>query len=469
MRPTFFGLDIARRALQAQMRALDVVGHNIANANTPGYSRQVAVFATTPPYPAPMLNSMIQAGQVGTGVQIEAIRRLRDQFVEMQLRNETESLGRWNARYEALKQVELFLAEPSDYGLRDALDQFWQSLQDLHQQPESDAARAVVRERALLLAASFQHVHKQLTDLRLDLNRLVELEVQKVNTLIERLANINAQIHRVHLSGHDPNDLLDQRDQLILELAEIVDISVLERDNRTVQISINGFSIVDGEQWIALQAVKDPSDNMLYVHWSVTGQKLNITNGRLAGVLEARDQLVKGYLDDIDLLAKTVIDRFNEQHEKGYTLENPPQTGITFFTGTGAKDIAVDNNILQNLALIAASGDGTPGNGANALALSRVFHEPFTELGNVSIADYLRSIVASVGVTTQQAHSMVTSQTALVDHLHARRESVSGVSLDEEMIDMVRFQQAYAAAARVVTAMDEALETIILRMGLVGR
>ena len=469
MRPTFFGLDIARRALQAQMRALDVVGHNIANANTPGYSRQVAIFATTPPYPAPMLNSMIQAGQVGTGVQIEAIRRLRDQFVEMQLRNETESLGRWNARYEALKQVELFLAEPSDYGLRDALDQFWQSLQDLHQQPESDAARAVVRERALLLAASFQHVHKQLTDLRLDLNRLVELEVQKVNTLIERLANINAQIHRVHLSGHDPNDLLDQRDQLILELAEIVDISVLERDNRTVQISINGFSIVDGERWIALQAVKDPSDNMLYVHWSVTGQKLNITNGRLAGVLEARDQLVKGYLDDIDLLAKTVIDRFNEQHEKGYTLDSTLQTGITFFTGTGAKDIAVDNNILQNLALIAASGDGTPGNGANALALSRVFHEPFTELGNVSIADYLRSIVASVGVTTQQAHSMVTSQTALVDHLHARRESVSGVSLDEEMIDMVRFQQAYAAAARVVTAMDEALETIILRMGLVGR
>src|SRR5690606_4172717 len=296
MRPTFFGLDIARRALQAQMRALDVVGHNIANANTPGYSRQVAIFATTPPYPAPMLNSMIQAGQVGTGVQIEAIRRLRDQFVEMQLRNETESLGRWNARYEALKQVELFLAEPSDYGLRDALDQFWQSLQDLHQQPESDAARAVVRERALLLAASFQHVHKQLTDLRLDLNRLVELEVQKINTLSERLANINAQIHRVHLSGHDPNDLLDQRDQLILELAEIVDISVLERDNRTVQISINGFSIVDGERWNVLETKGNPAnDNLLSVYWGLTGQELQITNGRLAGVLEARDQLVAGY------------------------------------------------------------------------------------------------------------------------------------------------------------------------------
>src|SRR5690606_38820087 len=145
--------------------------------------------------------------------------------------------------------------------------------------------------------------------------------------------------------------------------AEIVDISVLERDNRTVQISINGFSIVDGERWIALQAVKDPSDNMLYVHWSVTGQKLNITNGRLAGVLEARDQLVKGYLDDIDLLAKTVIDRFNEQHEKGYTLDSTLQTGITFFTGTGAKDIAVDNNILQNLALIAASGTARPATG----------------------------------------------------------------------------------------------------------
>ncbi|OUM97585.1 MAG: flagellar hook-associated protein FlgK [Firmicutes bacterium ZCTH02-B6] len=472
MRPTFFGLDIARRALQAQMRALDVVGHNIANANTPGYSRQVAVFGTTDPYPAPSLNSTIHAGQVGTGVQVEAIRRLRDEFVEMQLRNETESLGRWNARYEALQQVELFLQEPSDTGLRDALDQFWQSLQDLHQQPESDAARAVVRERALLLAASFQHVHKQLTDLRLDLNRSVALEVQKINTLAERLANLNAQIHRVHLSGQAPNDLLDERDQLILELAEIVDISVIERDNLTVQISVNGFSIVDGEQWVRLEAKGDSgNDNLLSVYWGLTGQKLEMTNGRLAGVLEARDELVAGYLTQLDKLAETIINEFNAVHRAGYTLEQDasgPIQGGDFFVGAGAKDIWVHDSILGNLRLIAASKDGTPGSGENAVDLAAVFHTPDV-IDGVSIADYLRSMISGIGVTTQQARSMVASQSALVDHLHTRREAVSGVSLDEEMIDMVRFQQAYAAAARLVTAMDEALETIILRMGVVGR
>lgn len=473
MRPTFFGIDIARRALQAQMRALDVVGHNIANANTAGYSRQVAVLATTPPYPSASLSSMVVAGQVGTGVQVEAIRRLRDQFVEMQLRHETETMGRWTARHEALQQVELMLQEPSDQSLRDALDRFWQSLQDLHQQPESEAARAVVRERALMVTSSFQHVHKQLSDLRDDLNRLVGLEVQRINTLTTQLASVNAQIHRVTMSGHDPNDLLDQRDQLLLELAELVDIQVSERENRTVQVSINGFTVVDGDQSVDLVAKADPGDTMLFVYWGSSDQKLAIANGRLAGVLEARDELVKGYLDALDTLAVTLKEAFNAVHRSGYTLNDhdagDPPDGGDFFTGNEAKDLAIHDDILQDLRKIAASGDGSPGNGQNALELARLFHEPLAALDDTSMADYLRSLISSVGVAAQQARNMTSSQTALVDHLHNRREAVSGVSLDEEMVDMVRFQHAYAAAARLLTTMDEALETIIMRMGIVGR
>src|SRR5690625_1709139 len=178
MRSTFFGLNIARRALQTQQRALDVMGHNIANANTPGYSRQVAVQTTTPAYAVPSRHSPTRAGQVGTGVTLSAITRLRDEFIHMQLRDETESPGRWEARRNALTQVELMLMEPSDLSLRETMDQFWESLQVLHTNPESDAARAVVRERALSLSSSFQHLHKQLTDLRHDLDRLVTLDVE---------------------------------------------------------------------------------------------------------------------------------------------------------------------------------------------------------------------------------------------------------------------------------------------------
>lgn len=458
------------------MRALDVVGHNIANANTPGYSRQVAVMGATPPYPSASLSSLVIAGQVGTGVQVQAIHRLRDEFVEMQLRTETQSMGRWSARYDALQQVELMLQEPSDLSLRNALDQFWQALQDLHQQPESDAARAVVRERALMVTASFQHVHKQLTDLREDLNRLVALEVQRINTLADQLADVNRQIHRVSMSGQQPNDLLDQRDQILLELAELVDISVTERENRTVHVSIGGLTLVEGDRAIELEIVPDPTNDHLFaIHWSLTGQRLTIENGRLAGVLEARDELVAGYLDQLDTLARTIIQRFNEAHQQGYTLEDPvppddlPPRGGVFFIGTGAEDMGVHGDILQDLRKIAASAGGAPGDGENARRLAQVLHDPFPELGDASMADYLRSLVSSVGVATQQARNMTQSQTALVDHLHGRREAVSGVSLDEEMVDMVRFQHAYAAAARLLTSMDEALETIINRMGLVGR
>lgn len=472
MRSTFFGMDIARRALQAQQRALDVVGHNIANANTAGYSRQVAVHQTTQPWTYPSRYMPAGAGQVGTGVQIVAIQRVRDAFIDMQLRNETESAGRWQARRDALRQVELIFLEPSDLSLRSAMDQFWQSLQDLHQHPESDAARAVVRERALSLTATFQHVHKQLTDLQWDLDRLAQLEVEKINSLAERLADVNSQIFRVVNSGQEPNDLLDRRDQLLLELAELVDIDVVILDNKMANVSIGGLSIVNGDHVTFLRAEADPAkQDMVTIRWGNTDREVKVQNGRLAGVLESRDQLVAGYLQSLDRLAQSLIQQFNAVHRQGYTLNSSSATpdGGDFFVGTGAADIDLSEGILQSLSNIAASRDGTPGDGSNALALANLYLEPLAELANVSMRDFFTSLISGIGVAAQKANDMVESQEVLVEHLMNRRDSISGVSLDEEMIDMIRFQHAYAAAARVMTTMDELLDTIITRMGVVGR
>lgn len=468
MRSTFFGIDIARRALQAQQRALDVVGHNIANANTEGYSRQVAIHQTTPPWTYPSRHMPAGAGQVGTGVQIVAIQRVRDSFIDMQLRNETESAGRWEARRDALRQVELIFMEPSDLSIRSALDQFWQSLQDLHQQPESDAARAVVRERALSLTATFQHVYKQLTDLQWDLDRLARLEVEKINSLAERLADVNAQIFRVVNSGQEPNDLLDRRDQLLLELSELVDIDVVIHDNKMASVSIGGLSIVNGNHVTFLRAVPDPAkQDMVTIRWGDTDWVVQVQNGRLAGVLEARDELVAGYLASLDRLAAALIEEFNAVHRQGYGLDG--SIGVDFFVGTGARDIDLSQDILQSLAKIAASGSGEPGDGSNALALANVYLQPAADLAGVSMRDFFASLISGIGVAAQKANDMVASQEVLVEHLKNRRDSISGVSLDEEMIDMIRFQHAYAAAARVLTAMDEMLDTIITRLGVVGR
>lgn len=481
MRSTFFGLNIARRALQTQQRALDVMGHNIANANTPGYSRQVAVQTTSEPYTLPSRLMPTTAGQVGTGVTIAAITRMRDDFIEMQLRNETESAGRWNARQHALHQVELLLMEPSDYSLRDAMDRFWESLQVLHTNPESDAARSVVRERALSLTASFQHLDKQLTDLREDLDRLVAMDVGKINNLTAQLADVNHQIHRIHISGQQPNDLLDRRDALLLELSELTDIDLVVMDDGTASVNISGLTVVNGNHATELRTeVSNPDPNnpppisLVKVMWGDSDREVRPGNGHLAGVLEARDELIPSYWQSLDELASTLIAEFNAVHRSGYTLGDhlagAAPDGGDFFTGTGVNDIDVHGDILTNLNNIAASADGTTGDGSNVLALSRLYND--TSLmggGTISMADHFNGLVAGVGVASQKAKSMSASQEVLVDHLETRRDSISGVSLDEEMVDMIRFQQAYNAAARLVTAMDEVLETIISRMGVVGR
>src|SRR5690606_1535708 len=253
-----------------------------------GYSRQVAIHQTTPPWTYPSRHMPAGAGQVGTGVQIVAIQRVRDSFIDMQLRNETESAGRWEARRDALRQVELIFMEPSDLSIRSALDQFWQSLQDLHRQPGSDAARAVVRERALSLTATFQHVYKQLTDLQWDLDRLARLDVEKINSLAERLADVNAQIFRVVNSGQEPNDLLDRRDQLLLELSELVDIDVIIHDNKMASVSIGGLSIVNGNHVTFLRAVPDPAkQDMVTIRWGDTDRSEEHTSE-----LQSRENLV---------------------------------------------------------------------------------------------------------------------------------------------------------------------------------
>lgn len=469
MRSTFFGLNIARRALQTQQRALDVMGHNIANANTPGYSRQVARQVTTPPFTLPSRMRPMSAGQVGTGVQIAAITRMRDDFIEMQLRNETHSSGQWQARRNALHQVEIILMEPSDYSLRDSMDKFWESLQGLHKDPESSGARAVVREQAISLTQSFQHVHKQLSDLQTDLDRLVAMDVERINSISERLADVNEQIRRVSISGQNPNDLLDTRDQLLLELSELTDVNIVTMDDGTVSVNIDGLSIVNGDRSTALRTETDPATGFVNIYWGNTNREVRPTNGHIAGVLDARDDLIPQYLDDLDTLANELIEKFNEVHREGFTLDDQP--GGDFFTGAGggAANIGIHQDILDDLNAIAASGDGTPGDGSNALRLADVYNDPTIIDGTTSLADFFTSLVSGVGVASQKAKHMVDSQAVLVDHLQGRQDSISGVDLDEEMVDMIRFQQAYNAAARVVTAMDEVIETIISRMGVVGR
>ncbi|MCM3760914.1 flagellar hook-associated protein FlgK [Alkalihalobacillus oceani] len=226
MQSTFHGLETARRAMMTQQYALHTVGHNIANANTPGYTRQRVNFSQTEPYPASGMNSPRIPGHLGTGVKAGSIQRVREAFLDVQYRNESNKVGYWDARYSSLMKMEDILNEPSENGLNHQIDLFWRSFQDLAGTSDDSGARSVVRERGRFIAESFNYMHDSLSEIRNDYKNEIEVTEKEVNALLRQLDNVNEQIRKVEPHGYVTNDLYDEQDRLIDQLSRIVNIKV---------------------------------------------------------------------------------------------------------------------------------------------------------------------------------------------------------------------------------------------------
>lgn len=471
---TFLGIEIGRRALAAQQRGLETTGHNIANANTRGYSRQEAVLATTSPFAYPGMG----AGQLGTGVVVQSLRRVREEFLDAQFRSEAKALGRWEVRRDTLEKLEAMINEPTDEGLSKLLDRFFAAWEELaNNNPAGEAARATVRQEGIALAEAFNHLAAQLNDLAADLSASIEIRVGEVNSLARQIRDLNAQIVKAEAGNMAANDLRDRRDLLLDELARVVPLQVEEDRFGAVSLVVGDHTLLSGFQVNELTYNKGSGE----VTWpdGAAYQSGPQPYGSLQGLLEARDVLVPKYRARLDALAAGLAQAVNDQHKLGYDLDG--NTGQPFFEevsgGINAGNIRVSTAILEDTRRIAAALSGgasgsTPppsGDGANALKIGQIKNTLQPGLGNVTLGDYYNALVAELGVEGQEAARMVDNQELLTGQLDNRRQSVSGVSLDEEMTNMIRFQQAYTAAARVITAVDEMLETLINRTGLVGR
>jgi flagellar hook-associated protein 1 FlgK len=506
MRSTFMGLEVGRRSLMAAQTSLDVTGHNVANANTEGYTRQEALLTATRPYHAPALWQYMGAGQLGTGVKVEYIRRLRDGFLDGQIRNENKSQGYWSAMQNSMCKIEVIVNEPSENGLRAVMDQYWQAWQDLVESPESESVRAVVAQRGAAVADTFNHLYRQCVELRSDLNDSVAIKVNEINSIASQIRDLNGQILAVRIAGKQPNDLMDKRDLLIDQLSGLVNISVYEDTARgTVTVQLGGRSLVSGVESSAL-AVKADIQGLYSVVWADTGTRAEVASGELGGLLDARGgtanpedagvayrDVIPNMIAKLNLLAQTMVEHTNALHRAGYGLATDAAhpggfTGLDFFVdpstdpafdGNWAQFMQVNGDLLDDPTLIAAAAAPTWalaggawvqsnfGDGGNALAIARLKQAQL--VGTASVDDYWRSLASDVGIQAQETGRMVENQQALLAELESKRQSVSGVSLDEEMTNMIRFQHAYNAAARYITAVDEALDVIVNRMGLVGR
>ncbi|WP_153732406.1 flagellar hook-associated protein FlgK [Sporosarcina obsidiansis] len=526
MRSTFMGLETSKRGLYTQQSALYTTGHNISNANTLGYSRQRVNMQATSGFPGVGINAGTMPGFLGTGVEAGSIQRIRDGFVDKQYRDESNKLGYWESQTKAISQMEDVLAEPSKYGLQQSLSDFWQALQTLATNPENGGARAVVVERGVAVADSFKYIHKSLSEIKNNIGTEIDVSATNINSILKQIGELNRQISEVEPNGYLPNDLYDARDGLLDQLATYVPIEVsyektggralaIAEGTVTVKIKTNGepITVVQKKEFATVSVdgvvdgeFPDPITGFTFSGGPVaagTGQ-LTVANMQSSGELKSlvdsygfqdADGNVKGLYPDmlkkLDKMAEEFAKEFNKVH-KGDPNGTPPsyatdlegKQGEDFFVSSGgiisASDIQVNINIVKNPNKVAASSsapydpaDPTTnpevGNGDNAKKLGDALFNKLDGLGGSSVQGFYAQTIGELGVKGEQAIKMTENSMTLLGAVSNRRDSISSVSLDEEMTDMIRFQQAYNASARMVTVMDETLDKIINGMGVVGR
>ncbi|HEV8636242.1 MAG TPA: flagellar hook-associated protein FlgK [Chloroflexota bacterium] len=478
IRSTFATLNLANRALVSQQLALDVTAHNIANANTDGFTRQAAEMQASVPFTVTGTTRPQQPAQLGTGVDIVNIKRFRDGFLDLQYRAEQQVFGQWEATHSAIGRLEESLSEPSEEGLGAALSKFWNDWSGLANNPESQAYRKALVESAQTMTTQMNNLHRAWETQQHDLDRQIALRVKDINNLTTRIARLNDEIVRVVGAGDQPNDLRDERDNLIDKLSKIVNLTYREGENGAVSINIGGRTAVFSNQSFNLTVTKDSSDpdGFSQVAWEDQNrlqqgdplEPVSITSGLIYGDLQARDVYIAKALDDLQLLGSTLITSVNERHALGFGLND--ETGLPFFTGTGADDIAVSDVITGDLDNVAASSSPlAPGDGSNALRVHDLQRELLMNNASATTEDFYAGLVAEIGIVRQQAQGMEQNEVLLTSHLSQQRQSTGGVSIDEEATNLIRYQHAYNAAARIVTAFDEMLDRIINNMGIVGR
>jgi flagellar hook-associated protein 1 FlgK len=453
---SFYGLQTSLRGLLAQQRLLDTAGHNIANASTKGYSRQEAALVASPALEIPAGGIAGGSGaHLGSGVDVQSFRRIRDQFVDLQFRGQNTNLGEWAARAGALDNAELALAEPGENGINEQLSRFWDAWANLaNANADPAAAKQALIEQANGLADAFKTVRGQIDLIRsqsyaeyADLTRPSAPGDAggEVAQIARDIAGLNDTIRRYITSGDIPNDLLDRRDQLLDQLSEFGQISVEEQPDGMLNVSFVDKVSAGTTYPVVTGAVASYAGPPAGDAWA--------PGGRLGGLLDAAKPggTLDGYLATLDTIASSLA-----------TTVNGTYGGTFFETGPGsaAATLRVEASLGADPGLVVA-GSGASGSRDIALAVSRL-----RDHGAVDGA--YRAFVAELGSDVREASRQEANAQVLTDAVENRRQSVSGVSMDEEMSNLVRFQRSYQASSRAMSTMDEMLDVLINRTGRVG-
>jgi flagellar hook-associated protein 1 FlgK len=447
---TFFGLETSLRGILAHQQAIDTTGHNVSNANTQGYSRQQATLGVTDPLllTAGVGNGNVMA-HIGSGVTVTAYERIRNGFLDLQYRAQAMQVGYQEATSEQLDQVEMGLAEPGDNGISAQLNKFWSTWSDVANSPSDPAARQALVDQGKNLTAAFKNLDLQLTNVKSQATvqySAITGTGGDVETIATEISQLNGAIKAFVAGGDKPNDLLDRRDLLLDKLSKLAQVSTTDLGNGSIDVSFGGT---------ATPLISDTT-----VNWP---QALSSTTagGQLGALLKLTDTAppaatagtIDQYRTDLNNVARTLADTVNFFH-------NPGGTGTDFFTYGAAGTEAGTLTVNVTTAGVRTSASGAPG--ANDIALQ------ITGLRGGTADDLYTAFVTRIGGELRNAQTGTSNSNVLLNSIDARRQSTSGVSLDEEMTNLVKFQRGYQASARTMSAVDQMLDTLINRTGSVG-
>jgi flagellar hook-associated protein 1 FlgK len=444
-------LWIATGALDVDQGAIDVTTNNIANQNTPGYSREVVDLSEGAP---------VEVGQLtyGTGVNLDQVQSVRDQVLTLQIAEQTTQQSGAQTQLNSLQQVQALFSSSSQ-GIGADLSSFFNSISQLSTNPTDLSQRSAVITDAQNLATDFNQAATTLTQNQASLNQSVSSTVDQINSLTSQIAQINAQVGQLQQLGKDPGALEDQENQLINQLSQLTNVSETQTQEGLTLTTGNGTALVVGNQSYALQ-VQTGTDGMQDVFANGQDITSTIQGGTLGGTIQVRDQDIPGLMNQLNTLASQFADAINNAQAQGYDLNgNPGQALFSYNAAGAASSLALTTT---NPDAIAASSDGTQGSNGNIPNLMAVETNPLPS-GESPIDSYA-SIVAQSGNLASEAQATVTATTTSLNQLNDQLGSISGVSINEETANLLNYQNSFAAAARVVSTVDS-LTTDVLDMG----
>ncbi|WDV46121.1 flagellar hook-associated protein FlgK [Clostridiaceae bacterium M8S5] len=507
----WLGFSTGVSGLLASQRSLYTTNHNLANIQTDGYSRQKG---TQNAQSALYLKGL---GYVGTGTTVEDVRRIRDEFVDFKYWTENASHGDWEIKKDNMHELENIFGKVSDNKLSTDLNNFYKALGTLSTNPQAAETRKVVKEAAITLTKQLNQTVNKLYNSQKELNFSVMTKIKQVNDFASQIGNLNKEIKFLELDGSMANDLRDQRDLLVDKLSKLVNVTANE-ENGEFSVSIKGITLVNGKNVNKLKYPPNlvdnpwnPKEKLVKVEWESNGEPVHLESGEIKSLIEMRDgdgsgSSIRGipfYIKRLNQYAQQMVKKMNEIHFQGQGLEghkdvflftHDNKSSSEFFTGMDytdpakvtamndyiknnvrADNITVSLDIQKDVNAIATGAKGSAGVEDSTTVKKLLATRDDIHFFDSSDApkgkpeDFVLAIISTLSVDSSQAARMEKNQSIILKSIIKRRTSISGVSMDEETANLVKFQHAYRASAKIITTMDKIYDITINNLGYVGR